>query len=135
MTFLLKIALTLASILVLQQVQPMPRLSVTELWVPDSIPHESIRLKVINESDSLVVIEKVHPSCGCVLATVQRSHATKDKPGDIYVAVMTDRLSADQPVAVDVFTNRNPEVPLRLNIYRGIKPEIKEEIKKDSTRK
>lgn len=135
MIFLLKIALTLASIIVFQQVTPMPRLSVTELWVPDSVPHESIRLKVINDSDSLIIIEKVHPSCGCVLATVQRNHATKDKPGDIYVAVMTERLSPDQPTAVDVFTNRNPTVPLRLNIYRGTKPEVKEEPKKESTEK
>lgn len=135
MTFLLKIALTLASFLVFQQVEPAPRLSITELWVPDSVPHESIRLKVINDSDSLMVIEKVHPSCGCVLATVQRSQATKDKPGDIYVAVMTERLSPDQPTAVDVFTNRNRTVPLRLNIYRGTKPEIKEETTKESTEK
>lgn len=124
MTYLLSIAMVLAMTLY-QQPTPTPRLNMTEYWSSDTAKYESFRLKVLNNSDSLVVIERVHPSCGCVLASIQRTRSTKDTAADIYVAVTVDRLSPDQPTAIDVFTNRNREVPMRLNIYKGPKPEEK----------
>jgi len=124
MTFILRLAAAMLSMMLAgEPAPPIPRLNITVYWVSDTTTYESFRLKVLNDSDSLVVIESVHPSCGCVLATVQRNLATKDNPGDIYVAVMTDRLSPEQPTAIDVFTNRNRTTPMRLNIYRGTKPD------------
>ncbi len=97
---------------------PMPRLSVTEYFVGDTTKYESFRLKLFNDSDSLVYIEEATPSCGCVLVTVQRALATRDRPGDIYIAVTTDKMSVDQPITVDVVTNVSKGVPLRLYLRK-----------------
>lgn len=94
------------------------RLNITEYVVSDTAKYESFRLKVINESDSIVYIEQAQPSCGCVLVTVQRALATKDQPGDIYVAVTVEKMSVDQPITIDVHTNRNRSTPLRLYIRK-----------------
>lgn len=100
------------------QQTPMPRLSITEYFVGDTAKYESFRLKLFNDSDSLVYIEEATPSCGCVLVTVQRALATKDRPGDIYIAVTTDKMSVDQPITVDVITNVSKGVPLRLYLRK-----------------
>ncbi len=127
MTYMLSLAMALiTSVVALQQTTPEPRLNITQYYVSDTSKYESFRLKVLNNSDSLVVIEQVHPSCGCVLATVQRNIATKDNPGDIYVAVTSDRVSATQPIVIEVTTNRNRETPLKLYINKRPKPEEKE---------
>jgi hypothetical protein len=85
----------------------------------DTLEAESFRLHVLNESDSVVVIQRVQTSCGCVLATVQRSLATRNEPGDIYVGYLTNKLDALQPVTIDVYTNRNPLTPMRLYIWKA----------------
>lgn len=127
MTYLLSLAVALiTSVVALQQTTPEPRLNITQYYVSDTSKYESFRLKVLNNSDSLVVIEQIHPSCGCVLATVQRNIATRDNPGDIYVAVTSDRVSATQPIVIEVITNRNRETPLKLYINKRPKPEEKE---------
>lgn len=127
MTYLLSLAVALiTSVVALQQTTPEPRLNITQYYVSDTSKYESFRLKVLNNSDSLVVIEQVHPSCGCVLATVQRNIATKDNPGDIYVAVTSERVSAIQPIVIEVITNRNRKTPLKLYINKRPKPEEKE---------
>jgi hypothetical protein len=99
-----------------QQESRQPYLSDTTFWVSDTSDYTSLRLHVINPGDSLVVIERVQPSCGCVLATTQRNLATRQTPGDIYVAVTTHKLDSLQPITVDVYTNRNRTQPLRLYI-------------------
>lgn len=101
------------------QAQPMPRLSITDYVVSDTSKYESFRLKVINESDSIVVITRAQPSCGCILVTVQRTLCLRNEPGDIYVAVTSSKVSSLQPITVDVYTNRNPDVPLRLSIRKA----------------
>ncbi|MBS1913131.1 MAG: DUF1573 domain-containing protein [Bacteroidetes bacterium] len=97
----------------------MPRLSITDYVVSDTSKYESFRLKVINESDSIVVITRAQPSCGCILVTVQRTLCLRNEPGDIYVAVTSNKISALQPITVDVYTNRNPDAPLRLTIRKA----------------
>ncbi len=126
MTYLLSIAAALLTTLAALQTTPEPHLSITNYYVSDTSTYESFRLKVLNESDSLVIIEQVHPSCGCILATVQRNIATKEEPGDIYIAVTSDRVTPLQPIVIDVFTNRNRTVPLRLFIRKGPEPTSEE---------
>ncbi|MEP7217527.1 MAG: DUF1573 domain-containing protein [Bacteroidota bacterium] len=97
---------------------PSPRLNITEYFVGDTAKYESFHLKVVNDGDSLVVIESVQPSCGCILTTLQRSNAVKGHDGDIYVAVTTSRIDTLQPIIVDVYTNRNRKEPLQLFIRK-----------------
>lgn len=119
MISLLTILATLASSGLFPTPQaPMPRLSITEYFVGDTAKYENFRLKVFNDSDSLVYIEEATPSCGCVLVTVQRALVTKDRPGDIYIAVTTAKMSIDQPITVDVVTNVSKGIPLRLYLRK-----------------
>jgi hypothetical protein len=85
--------------------------------VSNSTQYQSLRLHLINETDSIVTINSVHPSCGCVLATVQKSIASKDSDGEIYVAVTTSKVDSLQPITIDVMTNAKLP-PLRLTIHR-----------------
>jgi len=96
----------------------LPYLQPAVRIVTDSAEYESFRVSVINPTDSGVVIESLEPSCGCILATIQRSRATREKPGDIYVAVTTSRMDTLQPMTIDVITNRTREHPLRLTIWK-----------------
>jgi|GEM_PF-2568467 len=118
------ISLLLTLKLLLQTGTQLPHLSVSEYIVGDTAKYESFHLKVINDDDSLTVIEGIQPSCGCVLATVQRSLATARQPGDIYIAVNTERMDTLQPVVIDVYTNRNREHPLQLSIRKAAPSEI-----------
>lgn len=111
--------------------QPQPRLSITEYIVSDTAKYESFRLNVINDGDSIVVIERAQPSCGCILVTVQRSLCMQGHPGDIYIAVTNEKVSTDQPITVDVYTNLNRETPLRLyvrKIQRQTQPERRDSV-------
>lgn len=119
MNYVLPTLLTLWLTLVTQVPEPGVRLDINDYIVPDTTtPYHSLRLHVANHTDSLVVIERVEPSCGCILATVQRSLIKAGGEGEIYVAVTTARLDNEQPAAVDVFTSVNRDVPLRLNIWK-----------------
>jgi uncharacterized protein DUF1573 len=110
-----------------QTILPSPRLSITEYFVGDTAKYENFHLKVINDGDSLVVIESVQPSCGCILTTLQRGTVTKGHDGDIYVAITTARVDTLQPIVVDVFTNKNRKEPLRLFIRKRSASEKKPE--------
>jgi hypothetical protein len=94
------------------------RLDRTEYIVGDTARYESFRLLLLNPSDSLVVIDRVETSCGCILATLQNRFATRTTPGNVYVAVTVDQLSREQPVTVDVYTTSRPGAPYRLYIRR-----------------
>jgi hypothetical protein len=106
-----------------QTTPQLPHLDIKEYVVGDTAKYESFHVKLINDDDSLTVIESIQPSCGCVLATVQRTVATKKKPGDIYVAVNTERMDTLQPVVIEVVTNRNRNHPLEISIRKGTKQE------------
>ena len=118
MTYFLTLAVKMMMATAALQTAPGPHLNITQYIVSDTAKYESFRLKVISDSDSLVVIEQVSPSCGCVLATVQKNIVRKGDPGDIYVAVTNDKISALQPITIDVYTNRNRTTPLRLYISK-----------------
>src|SRR5687768_319951 len=95
------------------------RLDRTEYVTGDTARYESFRLHLLNPTDSLVAIDRVETSCGCVLATLQNRFATRTRPGNVYVAVTVDKLDAEQPVTVDVYTTAHGTTPLRLSILRG----------------
>lgn len=95
------------------------RLDRTEYVTGDTARYESFRLLLLNPTDSLVVIDRVESSCGCILATLQNRFATRETPGNVYVAVTVDKLDRVQPVTVDVYTNATGPEPLRLYIQRG----------------
>ena len=97
---------------------PHITLSTYEYIVGDTSESVSFRLYVRNTSDSLVVIDRVEPSCGCILATIQKSYARKDHDGEIYIAFMTSRMNDWQPFTVDVYTSINSKEPLRLYIRK-----------------
>ncbi|MDB5034242.1 MAG: hypothetical protein JWQ98_1483 [Chlorobi bacterium] len=106
---------------------PPLRLNITEYFVGDTAKYESFHLKVINDGDSLAVIESVQPSCGCILTTLQRGTVTRGHDGDIYVAITTARIDTLQPIIVDVYTNQNRKEPLRLFIRKRSPTEKKSE--------
>ncbi len=97
---------------------PPLHLDKTEYIVSDSAKYMNFHLYLHNESDSAVFITRVDPSCGCVLASVQRNRAMRDKPGDVYVAVTTGLMDTLQPITVDVYTTKDPSSPLRLFIRK-----------------
>jgi hypothetical protein len=115
--YLLKAAIVL--ILSLRTLGGGVRLDRTEYLTGDTARYESFRLHLLNPTDSLVVIDRIETSCGCILATLQNRFATRDTPGDVYVALTVDKLDRDQPVTVDVYTNATGPGPLRLYIRRG----------------
>jgi hypothetical protein len=115
--YLLKAAIVL--LLSLRTLGGPVRLDRTEYLTGDTARYESFRLHLLNPTDSLVVIDRIETSCGCILATLQNRFATRDTPGDIYVALTVDKLDRDQPVTVDVYTNATGPGPLRLYIRRG----------------
>jgi hypothetical protein len=94
------------------------RLDRTEYIAGDTARYESFRLHLLNPTDSLVVIDCVETSCGCILATLQNRFATREHPGDVYVALTVAKLDSLQPVTVDVYTNATGAKPLRLYIRR-----------------
>jgi len=119
MNYFFSIAFTLLAAALMQK-GPNPSLSVSEYIVSDTTKYESFHLKVLNRSDTAVVIERAQPSCGCVLVTVQRNIARKNEPGDIYVAVTSAKVPPLQPITVDIYTNMNRTTPLRLFIRRTV---------------
>jgi Protein of unknown function (DUF1573) len=122
MSYLFSIAFTLLAAAMQLQKSPTPHLNITEYIVSDTAKYESFRLKVINESDSVAIIERAQPSCGCILVTVQRAVARKGEPGEIYVAITSAKVPPLQPITVDVHTNLN-RTPLRLVIKRPDPPD------------
>jgi hypothetical protein len=94
-------------------------LNMTSYVVPDTVQYHSFRLYVKNAIDTAAIIDRVEPSCGCILTTVQKSLVLPDHDGEIYIALTVDRMSNTQPYTVDVYTNQNPTSPLRLWIWKG----------------
>lgn len=97
---------------------PHVTLSTYEYIVADTSESVSFRLYVRNNSDSLVVIDRVEPSCGCILATIQKSYVRRNHDGEIYIGLMTSRMNDWQPFTVDVYTSINTKEPLRLFIRK-----------------
>ncbi|MGE3801359.1 MAG: DUF1573 domain-containing protein [Candidatus Kapaibacterium sp.] len=95
-------------------------LSMYEYEVVDTSEFNTFRLYVRNTTDSLVVLDRVEPSCGCILATIQKSYARKEKDAEIYIGFSTKRMSDTQPYTVDVYTSMNPDSPMRLYIRKKI---------------
>ena len=95
-------------------------LSIYEYEVVDTSEYATFRLYVRNSTDSLVVLDRVEPSCGCIMTTVQNRFARKEKDAEIYVGLSTDRMSDTQPFTIDVYTSANPESPMRLYIRKKI---------------
>ncbi|MCB0710788.1 MAG: DUF1573 domain-containing protein [Ignavibacteriae bacterium] len=93
-------------------------LSTYEYEVVDTSEFNTFRLYVRNSTDSLVVLDRVEPSCGCILATIQKSYARKEKDAEIYIGFSTKRMSDTQPYTVDVYTSMNPDSPMRLYIRK-----------------
>jgi hypothetical protein len=118
MSYFFSLAFTLLTAAILQ-ISPSPRLSMTEFIVSDTAKYESFRLKVFSDSDSLAIIERAQPSCGCVLVTVQKNIVRKGEPGDIYIAITSAKVPPLQPITVDVYTSLNRTSPLRLYIRRA----------------
>ncbi len=77
-----------------------------------------LRLQVWSTLRDEPMIDRVDPSCGCILTTVQRRKVTKEKGAEIYVAVLTPEMSDDRPYTVDVYTTADPDSPLRLTIWK-----------------
>lgn len=123
MSYFFSLAFAVVAATLALQKGSTPRLSITEYVVSDTTKYESFRLKVFNEGDSLAIIERAQPSCGCVLVTVQRAVARKGEPGDIYVAITSEKVPPLQPITVDVYTSLNRTTPLRLTIKRAEKPD------------
>lgn len=96
------------------------RLGTTLFEVDPSLESADLRLKILSTREGEERITGVDPSCGCILATVQRSRITSEKGGEVYVAVLTEQMSDDQPYTVDVLTTANPESPLRLTIWKRV---------------
>lgn len=96
-------------------------LDIYEYWVADTSESVSFRLHIRNSSDSVVILDRVEPSCGCILTTIQKSLARKGKDAEVYIALMTSRMNDFQPYTVDVFTSANPTTPLRLHIRKKTK--------------
>lgn len=96
----------------------LPYVAERDIIVPDTGRYASLRVDVINPGDSLVFIESIEPSCGCILATVQRSLAVRGRPGTIYVALNMERMDTLQPVTIDIITNRTRTPPLRVTIRK-----------------
>ncbi|MCE7933457.1 MAG: DUF1573 domain-containing protein [Chlorobi bacterium CHB2] len=90
--------------------------------IADTARYASLHVQLINETDSAIFIESLHPSCGCVLASVQKNRATKEHPGDIYVSVSLERMDTLQPVVVDVFTSSSATPHLKFNLLKQSKP-------------
>jgi hypothetical protein len=92
-------------------------LSPTPYITKDTSHYVSYRLHIYTSGDSSLTIHRIQPSCGCILASVQRSIATKDHPGEIYVAINTEKLDSLQPVTIDIETIP-PKPELRAFIFK-----------------
>ena len=99
---------------------PTVSLDMYEYWVADTAESVSFRLHVRNQADSMIVLDRVEPSCGCIMTTIQKSYARKGKDAEIYIGLMTNRMSETQPYTVDVYTNVNPDTPMRLYIRKKL---------------
>lgn len=96
-------------------------LNYSEYWVSPRTTYEDFRLRIFNHGDQPVVVEKVIPSCGCVLATIQQNRASIEKPGEIYVAIVSQKVDSLQPITIDVYTSENKSTPKRVYIRRAPK--------------
>jgi hypothetical protein len=93
-------------------------LSQTTYIVEDTATGASLHLYVRNRSDRTSIIDRVDPSCGCIMATVQRRFARPGDSAHVYIGMMPDQMSLTQPYTVDVYMSSAPSKPLRLTIWR-----------------
>jgi hypothetical protein len=102
----------------LLSVQPANPVLVPATYVTlDTSEYVSYRLYV-KSSDTNLTIQSLAPSCGCVLASVQRSKVTADRPAEVYVAINTKELDSLQPVTIDIHTVPKSNPPLKAFIYK-----------------
>ena len=99
-------------------------LDYSEYWVSPRTTYEDFRLRVFNNGTEPVVIEKVVPSCGCILTTIQSNRATRERPGEIYVAIISQKVDSLQPITVDVYTSESNTTPKRVYIRRAPKTSL-----------
>lgn len=93
-------------------------LSKTTYIVEDTATAASLHLYVRNTTDTLSIIDRVDPSCGCIMATVQRRNARPGDSAEIYIGLMPEQMSTTQPYTVDVYMSSDPTRPLRLTIWK-----------------
>lgn len=93
-------------------------LSQTTFIVEDTATAASLHLYVRNTTDTMSIIDRVDPSCGCIMATVQRRNARPGDSAEIYIGLMPEQMSITQPYTVDVYMTSNPTTPLRLTIWK-----------------
>jgi hypothetical protein len=113
---------TMLSITIHQQARhPTETISLNyrDYWVSPRTTYEDFRLRIFNNGDQPVTIDKALPSCGCVLVTIQKNRATRSHPGEIYIAIVSKTVDPLQPVTVDIYTSENPHTPKRVYIRRA----------------
>ena len=93
-------------------------LSQTTFIVEDTATAASLHLFVRNLTDTLSIIDRVDPSCGCIMATVQRRNARPGDSAEIYIGLMPEQMSTTQPYTVDVYMSSHPNKPYRLTIWK-----------------
>ena len=93
-------------------------LSRTTYIVEDTATAASLHLYVRNRTDTMSIIDRVDPSCGCIMATVQRRNARPGDSAEIYIGLMPEQMSRTQPYTVDVYMSSDPTRPLRLTIWK-----------------
>ena len=94
-------------------------LNYRDYWVSPRTTYEDFRVRVFNNSNEPITIDKAIPSCGCVLVTIQKNRVTRKGPGEIYVAIVAKTVDPLQPVTVDIYTSENPSTPKRIYIRRA----------------
>lgn len=93
-------------------------LSETTYIVEDTATSAALRLYISNTTDSVSVIDRVDPSCGCIMTTVQRRYARPGDSAEIYIGLIPEQMSTTQPYTVDVYMTHAPTQPLRLTIWK-----------------
>lgn len=94
-----------------------PRLEPVSYVTLDTSKYISYRLYVMS-IDTTLEIHSITPSCGCVLASVQKSKVRTGQPAEIYVAINTEQLDSLQPVTIDIQTEPAVVPPLRAYVYK-----------------
>lgn len=92
-------------------------LSHTTFIVEEGTSSADLRLYLRNGTEIEEVIDRVDPSCGCILTTIQSTIARPGDSAKIYVALLTEQMSRTQPYTVDVYLVSRPKAPLRLTIW------------------
>jgi hypothetical protein len=95
------------------------QLNYQEYWVSPRTTYESFNVRIQVRGNDTITIDRAVPSCGCVMATIQKNRATKQRPGEVYVAITSRNVDPLQPVTIDIYTSDNRSVPKRVYIRRS----------------